>query len=200
MLQSKDAREDHGDYISSPDSAFSCWLTTKVVKNDCRKISCLERRETISVSADRWLAIHARPLIVVVDEEPHIAITLAEISERRGYFTVWFTEPTAVCAFMETTRPDVLLTDVNMSSLDGLDLACCLRRKHKKCPVMVISATGNDPRLAQRIGALGGFIAMESKPVQIPFLLPRLEELLAQGEGETFAAIRVTHSSEALLG
>ena len=101
---------------------------------------------------------------------------------------------------MDTTRPDLLLTDVNMSSLDGLDLAFCLRRKHKHCPVMVISACGKDARLAQRIRTLGGFIAVESKPVQIPLLLQRVEELLAEGEGGTLSAFRVTHRNEALLG
>jgi hypothetical protein len=54
--------------------------------------------------------------------------------------------------------------------------------------------------LAQRIRALGGFIAVESKPVQIPLLLQRLEELLAEGEVGTLSAFRVTHSNEALLG
>ena len=91
MLQLTSAREDHDDSASNHDSAFSSWLTMKSVKNDCRKLSCVERREAISVSSDDRLAI-ARPLIVVVDDEPHIAITLAEILERRGYFTLGVTQ------------------------------------------------------------------------------------------------------------
>ena len=87
----------------------------------------------------------------MVDDEPHIAVTLSEILERRGYLTVWFTQPVAALALMEAYKPDLLLTDFTMPILDGLALACRVKVMYPDCPVLMVSAIGNDPQITHRI-------------------------------------------------
>jgi hypothetical protein len=47
------------------------------------------------------------------------------------------------------------------------------------CPVLIVSAIGSDPQLAERIAAAGISVALEAKPVQICRLLSRIAELIA---------------------
>ena len=168
MLETADRSVTQEQVPISHALAFSGWLATKTIENERRKAS-------LAGPGDGFAHI----TIVVVDDEPHIAITLSEILERRNYRTIWFTEPVSALAHMRTHKPDLLLTDVNMPMLDGFDLALCLWRRHPECPVLIVSAIGNDPTLAQRVAAAGVSIAIESKPVSICQLLSRVAEMLS---------------------
>ena len=167
------------DLCSAHVSAFSEWLETKITLNESRKNHYLQSGELATVACDAQPNGSHRPLIVVVDDEPHIAITLSEILERRDYRTIWFTEPGEALAVMHARRPDLLLTDVNMPMLDGFDLALGLWRRHPDCPVLIISAVGDDSQLLERVAAAGVSIALETKPVHICALIKRITELLS---------------------
>jgi CheY-like chemotaxis protein len=181
MLETTDRLKHQEDSCSTHASAFSGWLATKTRENDVRKALLLGASEQLPVSIDGDLKGLHLATIVVVDDEPHVAITLSEILERRDYRTVWFTEPVAALALMEAHRPDLLLTDVNMPILDGFDLAICVKRIYPDCPVLIISAIGNDNQLTKRIATAGVSVALEAKPVQICRLLGRVAELIMAG-------------------
>ena len=168
-------------------SAFSDWLATKTTENNVRKALLFRISEQPPASVDGHLSDLHRATIVVVDDEPHVAITLCEILERRHYCTVWFTEPVAALALMEAHRPALLLTDISMPILDGFDLAICVKRIYPECPVLIVSAIGNDPQLAKRITTTGVSVALETKPVQICRLLSRIAELISR-EGHAASA------------
>ena len=79
-----------------------------------------------------------KPKVLVVDDERAIAYTLAIILNKSGF------EATAVYAGEEavqtakTFRPDVLISDVIMPGLNGIDAAiairkCCLPAKFCSC-------------------------------------------------------------------
>ncbi len=181
MLETTDRLKHQEDSRSTHASAFSGWLATKTRENDVRKTLLLGASEQLPASIDGDFNGPHRAIIVVVDDEPQIAITLSEILGRRGYRTVWFTEPVAALALMQAHRPDVLLTDVNMPMLDGFDLALCLKRTHPHCRVLITSALGNDPEFAERIATAGVSVVLEAKPVQICRFLSRVAELILAG-------------------
>ena len=189
MLETTDRSEHQEDLCLSHADAFSNWLATKTIENDSRKALLLRSNDVVCGSTTAILNDSPRRTIVVVYDEPHIAITLSEILERRDYRAVWFTEPVAALAHMRIQRPDLLLTDVNMPMLDGFDLALGLWRTHPHCPVLIVSAIGDDPQLAQRVVAAGVSIALEAKPVQICKLLSRITELLSGQPGCSFGAL-----------
>jgi CheY-like chemotaxis protein len=181
MLETTERLKHQEDSCFTHASAFSVWLATKTIENNVRKALLLRASEQLpaSIDGDGHLSDLHRATIVVVDDEPHVAITLSEILERRDYRTVWFTEPVAALALMEGHRPDLLLTDVNMPILDGFDLAICVKRIYPDCPVLIVSAIGNDPQLAKRIATAGVSVALETKPVQICRLLSRIADLIS---------------------
>jgi len=195
MLETTDRLKHQEDSCSLHASAFSGWLATKTTENEVRKALLLGSREQLSASIDGHLNDLHRATIVVVYDEPHVAITLSEILERRDYRTVWFTEPVAALALMEAHRPNLLLTDVTMPFLDGLDLARCVKGMYPDCPVLIVSAIGNDPHLAERIATADVSVVLETKPVRICRLLNRVAELISP---ETYAPSAESFDSRAL--
>ena len=178
MPETIDAVKHHDDSCSTHASAFASWIAMKTKENDARKALMTGSKEQNSAYIDQCLNDRCRATIVVVDDEPHIAVTLSEILERRGYLTVWFAQPVAALALMEAYKPDLLLTDFTMPILDGLALACRVKVMYPDCPVLMVSAIGNDPQITHRIAASGFAVAVEAKPVQICRLLSRISDLI----------------------
>ena len=160
------------------EAAFSDWLRRKTAENEVRKTVILGTEGQRSAAALERPKEKHRATIVIVDDEAHVAVTLSEILERREYRTVWFTEPLAALALMKLHKPDLLLTDITMPVLDGIDLALCLKEIYPNCPVLVVSAVVDDPRFAERIAGAGVTVSLERKPLQVCRLLSRVAELV----------------------
>ncbi len=78
--------------------------------------------------------------VLIVDDEPDMVDNCARILGRAGYDCVSATDPRRALALLESDRPDLLLTDLKMPGLDGMEL---LRRAHALDPALpVIMMTG----------------------------------------------------------
>jgi DNA-binding NtrC family response regulator len=78
--------------------------------------------------------------VVIVDDEPDMVENCTRILRRAGYRCSAATDPREALALVESERPDVLLTDLKMPGMDGMEL---LRRAHEHdpaLPVIVITA------------------------------------------------------------
>jgi DNA-binding NtrC family response regulator len=81
--------------------------------------------------------------ILVVDDEPDMVENCTRILRRAGYRVLATTDPERALALVESDRPDVLLTDLKMQPLDGMEL---MRRAHEidpTLPVIMITAFGS---------------------------------------------------------
>ena len=78
--------------------------------------------------------------ILVVDDEPDMVENLVRILRREGYRCLSATAATKGAELLEAHRPDLLLTDLKMPEIDGMEL---LRRAHaldSALPVIMITA------------------------------------------------------------
>lgn len=78
--------------------------------------------------------------ILVVDDEPDMVENLVRILRREGYRCSSAVEATKGLELLEAQRPDLLLTDLKMPEMDGMEL---LRRAHAidpALPVIMITA------------------------------------------------------------
>src|SRR5919201_6586046 len=78
--------------------------------------------------------------ILVVDDEPDMVENCTRILRRAGYRVLATTDPERALALVESERPDVLLTDLKMPEMDGMEL---MRRAHEvdpALPVIMITA------------------------------------------------------------
>jgi DNA-binding NtrC family response regulator len=82
----------------------------------------------------------SRSRILIVDDEPDMVENCARILGRAGYECLTAADGLRALALLEAERPDLLLTDLKMPGLDGIEL---LRRAHEvdpALPVIVITA------------------------------------------------------------
>ena len=82
----------------------------------------------------------SRARILIVDDEPDMVENCARILARGGHQCFTTTDPAEAVALLESERLDLLLTDLKMPGIDGLEL---LRRAHDvdpALPVIVITA------------------------------------------------------------
>ncbi|MGH7860866.1 MAG: response regulator transcription factor [Candidatus Dormibacteraceae bacterium] len=86
----------------------------------------------------------AGELILIVDDEPSIRKLLSGHLLRRGYQVVVARDGTEALRFFEEETPNLLITDVNMPRLGGLDLLRQLKAAGllgPKTATMIISGT-----------------------------------------------------------
>lgn len=93
--------------------------------------------------------------ILVVDDEKLVADTVALILSRHGYRAIATYSGTAALKQAESFCPDVLLSDVIMPKLNGIDTAIAISKMCPSVRVFLFSgqaATGNLLRNAEEQG------------------------------------------------
>ena len=123
--------------------------------------------------------------ILVVDDEASIRRSLKKNLETRGY-TVDAAETgeKAIKAF-ENRRPDLLILDLLMPGMGGIDVVRKLRAV-STIPIIVLSAVGEE---AQKVQALElGADDYMTKPFGMEELFARIRSLLRRAAGATSAA------------
>ncbi len=115
--------------------------------------------------------------ILVVDDEENLRLVLRTLLRRAGYEVETASTGEEALEKVETFGPDVVLTDVRMPKMSGLDLLAALRAKASTATVIVMSAYGSvDLALeAMKAGAYD-YVAKPFKPDEILLTLKKAEE------------------------
>jgi two-component system KDP operon response regulator KdpE len=130
------------------------------------------------------------PSILAVDDEPQLLEALSTILEPRGYRLR--TAPNGPMALEAITaeRPDVVLLDLAMPGMNGVDV-CRRLRSFSRVPILVLSALADE---AQKVKALdAGADDYITKPFGVDELLARIRAALrrAQAQRDDEAVISV---------
>ena len=122
--------------------------------------------------------------ILVVDDEPVIVESLAEILQGAGYETSTALSGTEALRQAEPFAPDVLLTDVLMPEMNGFDLALRIKALLPECRLLLFSGQASTAKLARDAGStftrLGYRFELLPKPVHPDVLLSLLEQSLTR--------------------
>jgi two-component system response regulator AtoC len=81
--------------------------------------------------------------ILVVDDEENLRLVLRTFLKRQGYQVEVAENGEQALAMVESFGPDLVLTDVRMPRMGGLDLLTTLKAKGNEATVIVMSAYGN---------------------------------------------------------
>lgn len=82
------------------------------------------------------------PRIAVVDDEPRMARVLAMVLRREGYEVEAFNAPADFLAAFATQRFDLVMTDLKMPGMTGIELLASIRTQDEDVPVIVLTAHG----------------------------------------------------------
>ena len=120
--------------------------------------------------------------ILIVDDEPDIAELFRQRFRRevrQGQYVLHFAESgEEALRRLGEIRPEliVILSDINMPGMDGLELLGEVRRLRPELPVLMVTAYGDDER-RHRADELGA-AAFLSKPVDFDQLKQQLVQLM----------------------
>jgi CheY-like chemotaxis protein len=116
--------------------------------------------------------------ILVVDDEPDQRFLLRRIFERAGHEVSDATDGAAALRAVRELAPDLVVTDVMMPVMGGVELIVCLRGDPATAHVPILAASG-DSRLAAAADAI------VPKPYAGRDLLAVADALLKEGRGRS---------------
>ncbi|MCG8607790.1 response regulator [bacterium] len=89
--------------------------------------------------------------ILVIDDIEYLRDTISEILRRGGYDTVRAANWRAGLAMFKEYAPDLVVTDVLMPDLEGLDTIRSLKALSPNLPIIAISGSTDSPHLQTAI-------------------------------------------------
>ena len=119
--------------------------------------------------------------ILIVDDNPALVEMLNESLEEHGYDVVFTYDGKEATKIFSEFKPDVVLTDIVMPGVDGIELLLNLRKLNSEIKVMAMSG-GNKGHaetylhMAQKLGAN----KIINKPFEISELLRHLDTLVGK--------------------
>jgi DNA-binding response OmpR family regulator len=132
-------------------------------------------------SSSRADAGDKRPAVVlVVDDEKVIADTLAAILARSGYTAIAAYNGESALERARTTPPQMLITDVCMPGMGGIELAVAIRDSFPACKILLFSGQMATVDLLVASRNAGYDFAAISKPIHPTELLARISAFLDQ--------------------
>jgi two-component system, OmpR family, alkaline phosphatase synthesis response regulator PhoP len=119
-------------------------------------------------------------LILVVDDEPKIAKLARDYLEKSGFRVMTAGEGTTALAMARHDRPDLVVLDLNLPGMDGLDVCRALRRQSAVPIIMLTARVEETDRL---IGLELGADDYISKPFSPRELVARVRAVLRRAQG-----------------
>jgi DNA-binding NtrC family response regulator len=118
------------------------------------------------------------PLVFVVDDEVLIAETLAMILLTNGYSALPFMDPVKALEYIDTRSPDLLLSDVRMPQMSGIDLGVQVTKKCPDCKVLLFSGHASSSSVLHDRRIVKHGFTLLAKPVHPKDLLRKIDDLL----------------------
>ena len=114
--------------------------------------------------------------VLIVDDEANARKGLAALLEQEGYGVVTAADGLQAFDLLATTTPDIVVTDLRMPRMDGLELLKRVKQSYEDIPVIVVTAFGEVDSAISAVRA--GAEEYLQKPVQIEELVVVLERAL----------------------
>lgn len=118
------------------------------------------------------------PIIYVVDDQNTVAETLTAVLIRAGFSATAFNDPNAALVAISAVRPDIVLSDVIMPGMTGIELAIRVRQMHPECKVLLLSGHFETDDLLEKASREGHSFDILPKPFHPDELLAKLQALV----------------------
>ena len=113
-------------------------------------------------------------IIFVVDDEAIIAQSLAAILNNAGFQATAFDHPAKAIAACDETSPDLLISDVKMPGMTGVELAIYFRKTQPQCKILLFSGTASTEYLLEEAHNQGYDFDLLWKPIHPVDLLAKI--------------------------
>jgi DNA-binding NtrC family response regulator len=127
--------------------------------------------------------------ILIVDDEPELCVSLSEILKEEGFPTVYTSDPRETPAILARSPIDLIILDIRMPGIGGIDLLKLLRRTNPNVKVIILTGHPSieNAVLSMKYGAVNFY----EKPPSLARLLDEIREYAscAPGSRAPFAAV-----------
>ena len=114
-----------------------------------------------------------KPLVVVIDDEQGILDVVSRFAQRAGYEAITFSNGRDAIAQMQTRRADLVMVDLRMPDVGGLDVLRAIRDIDPRCQAVLMTGYASVETAVEAIKL--GATDYLSKPLDFA----RLEQMLA---------------------
>ncbi len=119
-----------------------------------------------------------RPSILVVDDECAIADTLAEILVRSGYKAATAYDGASALEAALLNPPELLITDVVLPGMSGIELAITVRRIFPDCKIVLFSGNAATTSMLASATRAGHNFTLLTKPVHPDVMLKHVSDCI----------------------
>ena len=116
-----------------------------------------------------------KPRVLLVDDDRSVLDALGAVIESEGFELISAADGRQAVAKFRLQSADIVLLDLNMPVMGGVDTLERLRTINPFLPIIIITARSDAYPIATAAG-----VALMQKPLDIPLLLAAMRELLAQ--------------------
>jgi DNA-binding response OmpR family regulator len=131
-----------------------------------------------------------KPVVLVVDDETVIADSLAAILRQNGFAAIATHDGASALEIARLVPPDLLLSDVAMPGMSGIDLAIAISQASPGCKVILFSGQATTVDLLSTARDAGHDFTTLAKPLHPAELLVRISESLESPSKETREHLR----------
>jgi DNA-binding NtrC family response regulator len=115
--------------------------------------------------------------VFVVDDEPVIVLTVTAILNHSGFHATGFESADAAIQATESESPDLLITDVSMPGMNGIDLAIRFKSLCPNCRTILFSGHVSTADLLKDAKAQGHDFEILPKPIHPKDMLDAIRKL-----------------------
>jgi DNA-binding NtrC family response regulator len=123
-----------------------------------------------------------RHVVLIVDDERIIADTLSMILSNSGYTVFTAYDGKTALDIANVIPPELLITDVMMPEMTGIELAIALTKSVPDCKILLFSGTAATRPLLDKANSAGYDFSIMAKPVHPTDMLKRVSESLGARE------------------
>ncbi len=119
--------------------------------------------------------------IALVDDDENILTSVSMALEAEGHTVKSFEDGAAALDFITATPPDMVVSDIKMPTMDGMEL---LRRIRQKSSLPLIFLTSKDEEIDEVLGLTMGADDYVKKPFSQRLLMERVKAVLRRGQAD----------------
>jgi DNA-binding response OmpR family regulator len=121
----------------------------------------------------------AKPRVLIVEDEPHIVLSLEFLLQRAGYETTTATDGEQALELVRSAMPDVVLLDVMLPRRDGYAVCQAIKSDPALRRIPVVMLTARAQEVEVRKGLELGAAAYVTKPFGNAEILEAIRAVLA---------------------
>jgi two-component system cell cycle response regulator DivK len=121
-----------------------------------------------------WKKTDPLPRVLLVEDAPFLRYAFGRLLRLNGFEVLETTDGREALECVKDFQPDLIVTDLMMPVMDGVELIRRLRADPSTADLPILAITADASELTERRARQAGAADFLTKPVDLPALLDRL--------------------------